>query len=203
MTESLHFVAMKGDLEEIKKKLVDGEDINVRDNDGFTPLHWAVDRKHKSSDIELPAGWRTYEDQLEVINFLLANGANAAAKSRNKITPLHLAAWHGYAIFAKVLCLANIDINAKDYQGNSPLHMAAGGPETYPNTINSYNARVMMKRKELLNSYLIKISKLPLCSDTKRIIFENCLPKEMRPIRQGTSIYGLDSVEMQVETTTI
>ena len=203
MTESIHLMARKGDLEGIKKKLDDGEDINVKDNDGFTPLHWAVDRKHVNYDIELPSEWRTDEQQVEVIKFLLTNGANVNAESKNEITTLHLAAWHGYAAFAKELCIANVDVNASDYRGNTPLHIAVGQPGVYPNTIHSYNARVMMKRKELLRSYLIKTNKLPMCSDTKRIVFENCLPKEMRPLRQGTSIYDLDNVQMQVENTTV
>ncbi len=72
--EQLHFAADKGDLNKVKELIEKGFDINAFDEDlSFTPLHYAVLGKH-----------------LEVIKYLLTNGANINANKEEKIgeTPL-------------------------------------------------------------------------------------------------------------------
>ena len=43
---SLHAAAEEGREDSIAMILLEGADINERDQDGLTPLHWAADRGH-------------------------------------------------------------------------------------------------------------------------------------------------------------
>jgi ankyrin repeat protein len=77
--EKLHFAADEGDLEEVKKLIKSGYDINAFDEDlSLTPLHYAIANEH-----------------YEVAEYLLESGANINANEEEKIgeTPLgHVAA---------------------------------------------------------------------------------------------------------------
>lgn len=77
--EKLHFAANEGNLDEVKKLLNSGYDVNAFDDDmSFTPLHYAIENEH-----------------YKVAEFLLESGANINAYKEEKIgeTPLgHVAA---------------------------------------------------------------------------------------------------------------
>ena len=60
-----------GNIEAIKQHLADGADMNARDDDGLTPLHFAAERGHK-----------------EIVELLIANGADVNADSQGGGTPL-------------------------------------------------------------------------------------------------------------------
>src|SRR5258706_15839778 len=55
-------------------------DVNAAETDGSTALHWAAQR-----------------DNLEIVNLLIAAGANVKAATRYNITPLSLACTNGNA----------------------------------------------------------------------------------------------------------
>jgi ankyrin repeat protein len=59
--------------------LARGAEINEKDKNGKTPLHWAADNVIK-----------------DVVELLLVNKADVNAKSNNGWTPLHIAAEEGY-----------------------------------------------------------------------------------------------------------
>ncbi|WP_300721395.1 ankyrin repeat domain-containing protein, partial [uncultured Brachyspira sp.] len=86
-----------------------GIDVNINDNNGYTPLHLAVDEKN-----------------MKMIRLLLSQpGINMNAKDNNGDTPLHLAVVNGRMdIIRELLKLPDIDINAKDNNGDTPLHWA-------------------------------------------------------------------------------
>ncbi len=71
----IHDAARTGNIEAVKQHLDAGTDLNAKD-DGWAPLHAAVDEGHK-----------------EVAELLIANGANVNAKGRDGRTPLHDAAY--------------------------------------------------------------------------------------------------------------
>ncbi|KAJ8929267.1 hypothetical protein NQ314_018060, partial [Rhamnusium bicolor] len=63
----------KGNLDEVKSLLAqDPELVNVRDKDRYTPLHRAC-----------------YSNNVEVVKFLIQNGANVGAKTEMQWEPLH------------------------------------------------------------------------------------------------------------------
>ena len=72
--ESLIEAAKRGDLDEVKRLIENGADVNIKDNDGDTPLHYAASGGH-----------------LDVVKFLVENGADVNAKDKYGRTPLDVA----------------------------------------------------------------------------------------------------------------
>ena len=62
----LHEACRNGNLERVKL------DINAKNNDGYTPLHWASRTGH-----------------LNFVKYLVENGVNIDAKNNDGYTPLH------------------------------------------------------------------------------------------------------------------
>ncbi|WP_422469174.1 ankyrin repeat domain-containing protein, partial [Endozoicomonas sp. ALC013] len=94
-------------LEELKVLLAAGACVNARDDLGRTPLH-----KARSS---------------EIVNELLAWGADIEAKDNDKATPLICAIIiYGKFEAAKALLFAGANIEAADEFQRTPLHLAAG-----------------------------------------------------------------------------
>ena len=84
--------------------------VNGRDEDqGATPLQWAVDR-----------------DQRDIISYLLAQGADVNARGNQGVSSLHRTALQGNTALAKYLLTHGADINIKDHTNATPLINAAG-----------------------------------------------------------------------------
>jgi ankyrin repeat protein len=81
-----------------------GADINIRDAQGFTPLHIAVAEKF-----------------LETIRLLLNSGAEVNARNYAGATPLH---WASSAEAARMLLDRGADPRMKNSQGATPLDIA-------------------------------------------------------------------------------
>jgi ankyrin repeat protein len=56
---------------------------------------------------------------------LLSSGADVNVTNKNNETPLHLAAWKGYAEIASLLLKHGANVNAQENTGLRPLHYAA------------------------------------------------------------------------------
>ena len=76
----LHRAAENGYVDVVDLLVRKGSAINDRDNEGWTPLHYAA-RWHGNADM---------------VNTLLAHGADPSATNRFGMTPSQLASWHGY-----------------------------------------------------------------------------------------------------------
>lgn len=112
--EELVEACKEGRLNDVKRLLEDegsALDPRQRDEDGWTPLHYASQEGH-----------------LPVVEYLLEKGCNAGAEaSDNRTTPLHLACGKGHVEVASRLLQARAPgeltlRKAKD--GNTPLHFA-------------------------------------------------------------------------------
>ena len=87
--------------------LKQGVDIEVSDNYGRTPLHWAVRNGHT-----------------EVVKLLFAAGAQIEVRDNDGRTPLILAALHKHTKIMKLLLKAGAQVEVKDNSGSTPLHWA-------------------------------------------------------------------------------
>ena len=108
--KTIHEAAKNGDLADVINHLARGTDVNVKDNYGETPLHWAISYGHK-----------------DVAELLIAKGANVNTKGQGGETPLHMAAIRekGNKDVAELLIAKGADVNAKDERGMTPLDAAA------------------------------------------------------------------------------
>src|SRR5207245_11607314 len=101
--------AMRGDHQALRAAIARKADVNAPQADGSTALHWAVER-----------------DDLEAADLLLEAGARVAARTREGVTPLQLAAINGSAGMLGHLLRAGADANAPlTAAGDTALMMAA------------------------------------------------------------------------------
>jgi len=108
-TNPIHQAALKERLDVIKFLLENGENIDVRNNIDFTPLHYAA----KSNE------------ELGVIKFLLENGADVNITGEAGQTPLALAVKDNKNIdIVKILVENSADISKKLDDGSTILAMA-------------------------------------------------------------------------------
>jgi ankyrin repeat protein len=99
-----------------------GLGVNARSSQGWTPLHQTAFRGTGSPDI-------TYDKSCEYLEMLLAHGADigSVADSPEKETALHLAtrAYIPRPSFISLLLDRGADVNAKNGDGKTALHLAA------------------------------------------------------------------------------
>jgi ankyrin repeat protein len=95
----------------IKEKLISSKNLNIRDDYGFRPLHFAVQNGEK-----------------EKVQLLLSTGVNTNAKTDHGFTPLYFAVGKkGDLEIIKMLIKFGSSLNVKDKNGITPLHYAAWG----------------------------------------------------------------------------
>src|SRR5262245_37832144 len=97
-----------GDKVAVRALLKNPAEVKSADQDGTTPLHWAV-----------------RADDLETAQALLRAGADARAANRYGVSPLSLAAVNGNAKMIELLLAAGADANAVVSRGQTVLMTAA------------------------------------------------------------------------------
>ena len=106
---SIHEAAMNGDLATVKKLLEQNPALlEARDDDeGVTPLAYAAGFGH-----------------MEVLEFLVARGANVNARDPRGLSALHLTVYTGQMQSLRFLLDKGADTRASGPSGMSPLHFA-------------------------------------------------------------------------------
>ncbi|KAL0273884.1 UNVERIFIED_CONTAM: hypothetical protein PYX00_006458 [Menopon gallinae] len=107
LEEKLFHACSRGDIENVKYYLEQGCKINVVDLGNLTPLHMAAAR-----------------DVGEVLEMLIAAGANVHHKTTDKISPLHVSASRGLLNNVRLLVEAGAHVDTLDSSDRSPLFMA-------------------------------------------------------------------------------
>jgi ankyrin repeat protein len=137
---------------EVAKYLVDkGADVNARGPTGATPLMyacragimWTFSRPLSGTfTVERPSPQISesdsfpYDGQLEIVKYLLVQGARLDLGNENGSTPLHEASDNGYVEIVRFLVEAGANVNAKTKSdGETPLISAA--TDGYVQTVKS------------------------------------------------------------------
>jgi hypothetical protein len=110
---SIHDAVSERDIKAVKQHLAAGTDVNAKDDErGQTPLEYAAITGRK-----------------ELVELLIANGADVNALDKHGRTHLHAAAVHGQKEIAELLIAGGADVNAlvavPKYKRNyTPLDLA-------------------------------------------------------------------------------
>lgn len=104
----MHELARTGRVDMLEKLILQGENIDERDERGCTPLHFAV-----------VAGQR------EAVSVLIGNGAELNARNDRGDTPLHMATANRDEALVKYLISKGADANAVNESGSTLMHVAA------------------------------------------------------------------------------
>ncbi|CAH9123449.1 unnamed protein product [Cuscuta epithymum] len=99
--EDIHAFAREEDDNNLIKCIESGVRVDLKDSEGQTPLHWAVDRGH-----------------LNTTKVLLSKNANVNEKDSEGQGPLHYAAVCERKDIAQLLVKNNADIGMKDNEEN-------------------------------------------------------------------------------------
>ena len=92
----------------VKALLDQGAEVNIRDDEGKTPLHHAA-----------------FSGSRAIAELIIAKGPEINIKDANNMTPLHIAAWRSMVEVTELLLENGADVNAVDDTGETALHMAA------------------------------------------------------------------------------
>ena len=107
----LHAAACSGNFEVVRILIeYDPANVNVRDEFGWTPLHWASEG-------------RNFKDG-SVVRLLLEHGADINAQSLHGLTPLHSASMEGELEVVRLLLEHGADVAVEKNNGKTALQFA-------------------------------------------------------------------------------
>ena len=108
LDKALWDAAWDGRTAVVELLLAAGADVDAKDEDGWTALHYAATRGHTA-----------------VVELLLAAGADVNAQSNAGGTALHYAAFYGHSAVVELLLAAGADVDAESKIGGTALQAAA------------------------------------------------------------------------------
>lgn len=140
---ALHIVSKCGNFDLAELLLFKGANADIQDNQGKTALHLAsegnveeivglliqfraqVDCKDRLGETPLHLAIRKRKVDISILKALLESGADADMKDSDRVTPLQRATIDGKTEAVRLLLQYYININAKDPDGHTALHLAS------------------------------------------------------------------------------
>jgi tetratricopeptide (TPR) repeat protein len=130
-----------GGYKEIAELLISkGADVNVKNNDGFTPLILALSNGFKElselliakgaevnvkdNNSRSPLTYSLVGGYKEIAELLISKGADISVKDKNGDTPLSLASANGFKELIELFIAKGVDVNIKNKDGNTALTIA-------------------------------------------------------------------------------
>ena len=107
VNRALSNAVFAGDIEAVTQYLASGSDVNTKDEEGATPLHYAVSEGHQ-----------------EIVKLLIKKGADLNEKDMDGWIPLLYASAEGQVEVVDLLIAAGTDVNTKDRDGDTSLNWA-------------------------------------------------------------------------------
>ncbi|GMF19216.1 unnamed protein product [Phytophthora lilii] len=125
-----------GDVAKLQKLLADGVNLDAKDEDERTSLHWAcatgrldvaeflLEHAHAAVNVQDDAGWTPLMSAAsaghgDIVGLLLSKGADANLPNENGQIPLHY-----HRVIIALLLDHGAKVNTRDVGGNTPLHLA-------------------------------------------------------------------------------
>lgn len=142
---ALHWSLFLGHKEMFKLLMSFGTDINLQDNIGFTPLHWAIDKAPELQyDIEIvrrlinnnvinivdnydctPLDRATHNNKFkDIVKLLIYNGAFVNRTNKNNWTALHYATLNHSTEIVKILLYNDADVTIVNNLGKTAFNIA-------------------------------------------------------------------------------
>jgi len=113
--EALFRACKSGNPDTARLFLERGADVNARNKNGYTPLHYACWKGHGGT-----------------VHLLLDHGADPNARGGLEDTPLHWACFHGRTGATRLLLDHGADANARNKWGDTPLSIVLQRPADDP-----------------------------------------------------------------------
>lgn len=165
----LHIAAFGGQIDEVRRLLEAGADVNARTRSQGTPLHWAL------------AGDQVNPDILSV---LVEHGADVNAQNNMGNTPLHFASFTGNVPAAQRLLDLGADLALTDIMNQTPIDRAKGKVIAFFDELKRRKAERKVNAKGLaMVSAMVKPRDEPIPYDLVREIGKNLnvKPKTFTP----------------------
>ncbi len=140
LNDRLIDAAKNEDIKNVRELLANGADVDAKDKNGETALHWAacdgrVDVAkiliEKGADVDAKSNFNetslhkaAFYGHVEVVKFLIENGVNVDATNNYWWTVLHEAAFYGHVEVTKVLIEKGADVDAKDKNNETAVEIA-------------------------------------------------------------------------------
>ncbi len=103
-----------GSIEDVKKAIANGANVNAMAFRSYGAL------------VRAPLDQAAGGGRKDIVQLLIAKGANVNTKTDEGSTPLHSAAANEHENIAELLIAKGADVNAKKKNGLTPLHLATG-----------------------------------------------------------------------------